>query len=623
MGAALIGSGLLLVYFVIKFIFQRNKVDYSGMVEVTEQDQPLLFGFIRQLTTEAKAPFPKRIFLSADVNAAVFYNSNFWSMFLPVRKNLKIGLGLINALNVSEFKAVMAHEFGHFSQRSMKFGSYVYNMNRVIYNMLYDNDGYGRLLNAMSKLHSLFYLTAKINIWIISGMQFLLRQVYVVLNKTYMRLSRDMEFHADAMAAYVSGSNQVITSLKRIDIAQSCYNDLLNYWSGQLSKDKRADNFYPQHQILMSYYAAKNNLKQDINGLPVIVQTMDVANASQVIIDDQWSSHPSTEDRVDELTRINLITTTVHNSAWSLFNEPAHLQLLLTDDVYSTTSAKPTTTKIDSTTFKEEFYKDIYEFSLDELYAGYYDGRFINQFDVDDAINEKFNPDVLDISELLKETNTSLPVSSERMQQDIYTLQSIVERKDIKTFDYKGNKYKNKMATDIVQEIEKERNEAVNAIETLDRKIFQYAYTIANDAGKVLLVTKYKNLFALQTDSVIDFDLYGNVMEYFNKVYTNMPFEQITTNLANVYHEERKLKPRIKEIMADEKNRQYFTEEQLVAAENYVSANLVYFLEPKYDNNAIDAFNEGTDAYIAAIGKRNFEVKKDLLTFQAGIVKGN
>jgi Zn-dependent protease with chaperone function len=37
-------------------------------------------------------------------------------MFLPIKKNLQIGLGLVNSLNVSEFKAVMAHEFGHFTQ---------------------------------------------------------------------------------------------------------------------------------------------------------------------------------------------------------------------------------------------------------------------------------------------------------------------------------------------------------------------------------------------------------------------------------------------------------------------------------------------------------------------------
>src|SRR5690606_19974293 len=122
----------------------------SGSVEITDQDQPELFAFIRQVAADTQAPFPKKIFISSDVNASVSYDSSFWSMFFPVRKNLTIGLGLVNSLNLSEFKAVMAHEFGHFSQRSMKLGSYVYNVNRILHNMLYDNSGFSRLLSGFA-----------------------------------------------------------------------------------------------------------------------------------------------------------------------------------------------------------------------------------------------------------------------------------------------------------------------------------------------------------------------------------------------------------------------------------------------------------------------------------------
>jgi Zn-dependent protease with chaperone function len=113
-GVGLIGLGILVVYFLLKFLFKRNKVDRSHLIEITEQEQPELFAFIRRLTRETQAPFPKRVYLSADVNACVFYDSSFWSMFFPVRKNLQIGLGLVNAVNMSEFKAILAHEFGQF-----------------------------------------------------------------------------------------------------------------------------------------------------------------------------------------------------------------------------------------------------------------------------------------------------------------------------------------------------------------------------------------------------------------------------------------------------------------------------------------------------------------------------
>jgi Zn-dependent protease with chaperone function len=315
LGAALIGSGLILVYFVIKFLFKRTQTNYTGMVEINKDDQPLLFAFIKQLTAEAKAPFPKHIFISADVNAGVFYNSSFWSMFFPVKKNLKIGLGLVNSINISEFKAIMAHEFGHFSQRSMKFGSYVYNLNKLIYNMLYENDGYAKVLNGFAKLHYIFRLFAIININIVKGMQFILQKVYMVVNKTYLRLSREMEFHADAVGAYVSGSNHMISSLRRIEAGQLCYSGLLDYWGSRLNDNKRADNFYPQQLEMIKHLTSKHNLQADSAGLPVITDNSLVSSGSRIIINDQWASHPTNEDREQHLQKINLIAPTINEPA--------------------------------------------------------------------------------------------------------------------------------------------------------------------------------------------------------------------------------------------------------------------------------------------------------------------
>ena len=112
-------------------------------------------------------------------------------MFFPVRKNLQIGLGLVNTLNVSEFKAVMAHEFGHFSQRSMKLGSFVYNVNRVIHNMLYENKGYSNFLQGWANLDGVFALFAAITAKIAQSIQWILKQVYGLVNKNYMGLSRE------------------------------------------------------------------------------------------------------------------------------------------------------------------------------------------------------------------------------------------------------------------------------------------------------------------------------------------------------------------------------------------------------------------------------------------------
>src|SRR5687767_4458681 len=177
-GGGIIGCGVMVFVFLIKFLFSSSKADNSNGVEIKKKDQPLLFETIHTLAKETGAPKPKKIFISPDVNAAVFYNSSFWSMFLPVKKNLKIGLGLVNALNVSEFKAVIAHEFGHFSQRSMKVGSWVYQVNKIIYDMLYNNRGYANSLDSMSGVHAIFSLFASLTIKVVQGIQWVLRQMF-------------------------------------------------------------------------------------------------------------------------------------------------------------------------------------------------------------------------------------------------------------------------------------------------------------------------------------------------------------------------------------------------------------------------------------------------------------
>lgn len=622
LGGALIGSGLMLLFFVIKFLFKRTRTDYSGMMEITEQDQPQLFEFIRQLTAEAKAPFPKRMFLSADVNAGVFYNSSFWSMFFPVKKNLKIGLGLVNSLNVSEFKAVMAHEFGHFSQRSMKFGSYVYNLNKVIHNMLYDNDRYGRLINSFARMHALFRLFAWINIKIVEGMQQILKGVYVVLNKTYLGLSRQMEFHADAVAAYVSGSNQMVSSLQRTNIGQLCYTGLINYWNTQLGDNKRSANFYPQQLEMLRHFSRKHNLLLDDAGLPVITNGIaDLIGGSQLVINDQWSSHPSNDDRTISLERINLITPTVTEPAWLLFKNAEQLQLQLTDSLYASAKLDNDIAAVDLEGFKADFYSAIDKNSFNSIYKGYYDERGINAFDIDEAIINPVAIPSVGIDELLSDTNCSLPRTAETMQQDMATLDTLIDvRKDIKTFDYKGVKYKSTEAQTVRNLIEKERLHILKNTEELDKSLFIYYYkNCKTEVNQQLLAGKYRNLFKYQAEAIKDYDLYNNIMSVFSKVYNSMTAENIHSTVNTVYNHEQQLKPRIQEIIADEETRSHINEDELKAIDKYLKSKWVYYYEPSYDNEAIGIFNAGVGNYISAVAKRNFELKKDLLNFQTSL----
>jgi len=243
-GLGLMAVGGSVVFFLIKFIFSTSRNEDPSRIRIYESDQPELFAFIRQLAADTQTKFPKKIFISPAVNACVFYNSSFWSMFFPVRKNLEIGLGLVNSVNLSEFKAIMAHEFGHFRQQSMKLGSFTYNVNRIIYNMLFQNDGYTKFLNGWGQIHWLLSLFAAITIGIAQGIQNILKEMYKLINKQYMGLSRQMEYNADAIAASVAGGNNLISSLYRLDLCQNSYNTVLEKADVFLKAKMMSRNFF-------------------------------------------------------------------------------------------------------------------------------------------------------------------------------------------------------------------------------------------------------------------------------------------------------------------------------------------------------------------------------------------
>ncbi|MEO3403737.1 M48 family metallopeptidase [Mucilaginibacter sp. CAU 1740] len=616
LGVALILSGLMLVYFVIKFIFKRTHIDRSDLVEITQTDEPALFDFIYKVTAEAGAPKPKRIYLSAEVNAAVFYNSSFWSMFLPVKKNLKIGLGLVNAINISEFKAVMAHEFGHFSQKSMKVGSYIYNFNKVVYDMLYDTDDYSKMLNSFSRVHSVFRAAAVVNLRIIQGMQYVLRKVYVVINKANLALSRQMEFHADSVAAYVSCSNHIITSLKRIEIAQACYDSLINYSRVNLAENKRSDNLYPQHLEFIKQFCSHQKINLDEISLPIITEGWTAPDNSEITIKDQWSSHPTTEDREAHANEINLPVAPLNLSAWALFKDAAAVQVQITDHLYAIVNTDPKTEVISFEAFKEDFYTQISTNSYNPVFNNYFDNRNITEFDIDEAVRE-LPPASASFDTLLSVENSNLPKVESRIQNDLAFLAQISLNTSIKTFDFRGEKYSVDSIYDVETILKADLVKTQKQIQELDKNIFTFFYTNADLARQQILVNKYQELFKFQKEAAADYDLYNEIMKAISPIYNQMTSDRIIDTLGVVYKQERQVKARIKEIIDTPTGLSYYNATQIAIIEAYLAAQHIYYTNPGYDNNAINKFNEALSTYITGISNRNFEIKKDLLNFQA------
>lgn len=501
-GAGIMSIGVMVVIFLVKFIFSVKKVDESGMVQVTEAEQPELFAFIRQLTIDTQTQFPKKIVLSPEVNASVFYNDSFWSMIFPVKKNLMIGLGLVNTVTLSEFKAVMAHEFGHFSQRSMKLGSFVYNVNKAIYNMLYENKDFGKFLSTWGSLHWAIGIFVWVTIQIIKGIQSILQGMYGFINKNYMSLSREMEFHADAVAASVSGGNNLVTALKKLEISDACYTSVLQKADAWLKNKEVFTNVYTNHKVVMEQYATEYDLPTK-NGVPLVTDDfLKRFQLSKLNIKDQWASHPANEDREARLNELQVNGATDERSAWVVFRQPEVLQQQLSKVVYVSVPEEMKQQLIDETKFKEKYLEEIQTNRLREEYNGYYDDKLIGMLDMASIAQRSYAESVTKekFGELFSNEKVALGKQLNANESDAALLAGIVEGNiDTKTFDYDGEKYDKKEAESLLEKLRKEIEEQKQQLQKDEEENVLFFLAAAEHAGaKQSLREKYERYFEMR-----------------------------------------------------------------------------------------------------------------------------
>ncbi|MNK20202.1 hypothetical protein D3C87_384380 [compost metagenome] len=619
-----IGMGLLIFFFLIKFIFSSTKkIDRSHLVEITEKEQPELFKLIREIVTEVKTNLPKKVYLSSNVNASVFYDSNFWSMFFPVRKNLQIGLGLMNAISVIELKAILAHEFGHFSQRSMKVGSYVHNVNKLIYNLLYDNEGYDSLLNGWSNMSAYFALSAKGSIKVIQGIQYVLIKVYTMLNLNYMALSREMEFHADAVAASVAGSQPLVNSLLRLELADQSLNTVFNYYDSKISESQRTDNFYPQQYFVLNQIALYEGLPiQD--GLPILsIDEYKKFNKTKLILDDQWSSHPSTELRVAKLIALNQPTKDTYDGiAIDLLLDKEAFQELVTALTFVNVNYETEPTLVGPTEFIAEHLKLEQENSYPAVFKKYFDDR--NPYK--DFSEEDFNSPVSDLTLTFEElinpqiiaiiNDRNIAVSDKNTLENIYN-----GGLETESFDYDGIRYSAVDANTLLTFLDDEITKYNKILDKTDADLFKFflSKSLEQNSSKDFK-THYLAYQARAAHLEAQQEVYINLAQATYFMQTSTPFDQIIENMVQVKKLEKPFKEQVKQLLENAIYQDEINTEMRARFEEYLSKDWKYYGHELYFDEEVKTLFTVMADFTEVVINLHFKLKKTLLEFQADMM---
>jgi Zn-dependent protease with chaperone function len=491
--------------FLVKFVFKSSEQADPGHLEVTEKDQPVLFAFIRQICQETGAPFPHRVYINHEMNACVFYHHNFWNLFFPTKKNLLIGLGLVNQLNLTEFKAVLAHEFGHFSQRTMALGSYIYVANRVIYDMVYTRDKWDELLaewqQADFRLAIFGWLLGAI-VWVVRK---LMVGIFQVINLVNASLSRQMEFNADAVAVSVTGSDAIVRALYKLVAGDAVISQTMQdlYQANRRNLHAR-DLFFHQTDTL-------NYLRQRDASLgnppPSDAQQM-VFSAEDSGSVNMYASHPPMHQREQHAKQLYVASFNDDRPAWLAFTGAEALRQAVTRQFYEQQVGKENYAPSDGVLEFIESERGAQH--INEHERKLYDLRNLSVFPL-----ELPGPAVPVASPFDEEYDQRVAKYAELVNV-ISAFNKSAAQSDGKKFLFQGRKL-NKAEFD--QE-KKRLTEAVGQAEVgwseFDQRVFQYHCSLAQQQGEAV-VQDVLNRYAFHQGLNIFADRVGEVQQRFGQ----------------------------------------------------------------------------------------------------------
>jgi Zn-dependent protease with chaperone function len=382
----------------IKGLFAPIATEKDMDVEITEDDEPVFFAFLRRLTDEIGAPMPHRVLVSPDVNAAVMPEHSLANLFVPPKKNLLVGLGLLNMLNLSEFKAVMGHEFGHFSQKTSRLQAYVYVANRVMLGLLNGPDRLDLWIESArrharhstgfdSLVAGIFAAAAGGSVWAVRAV---MAGLYKLVNMATLALMRENEFHADRIAVSVAGSNATVHCLYRSRFAEEALQEAARHLEVASQHQLYTRDLFFQQTTAATYLRKK--AKKPNLGLPPALHGLNDGEDTRLFdadedspVPEMWSTHPSNFDREENAKEIFIPAAIDERSPWVLFADPDELRERVTYRFYRVAFRVKKDVELVPPEDVQGFLDDEHaEISYDPKYHGAYDERWINPGRIDD-----------------------------------------------------------------------------------------------------------------------------------------------------------------------------------------------------------------------------------------------
>jgi heat shock protein HtpX len=180
---------------------RRDKFEAPGLL-LDRSIHPRLFAELDTIAAALNEKLPREVYLIGDANAFVADRGGI--VGFGSRRVLGIGLPLLTILTVSQFRAVLAHEFGHYYGGDTSLGPWVYKTKSSIIR-IFENIGSVRQLARIAILGLMYVVVTTLLKWYFIGF---LRAINFV--------SRRQEYRADELACLIAGRQNLIAGLQAI-----------------------------------------------------------------------------------------------------------------------------------------------------------------------------------------------------------------------------------------------------------------------------------------------------------------------------------------------------------------------------------------------------------------------
>ena len=215
--ALFIGGLLVAGSMLWSLVPRRDKFTPPGLL-LERSAQPHLFAELDNIATALREPVPREVYLIGDTNAWVANRGGI--MGIGSRRVMGLGLPLLAALNVSQFRAILAHEFAHYYGGDTRLGPWVYRTQMAMIRTFQNMGSVGKAMRvaAMQVLYAVVF-----------G---ILKWYWLLFLRAINFVSRRQEFRADELACIVAGPQSLVSGLKIVHGATLAWP---SYWGTELA----------------------------------------------------------------------------------------------------------------------------------------------------------------------------------------------------------------------------------------------------------------------------------------------------------------------------------------------------------------------------------------------------